>query len=77
MIKLNEILKNTSYDDTLFSPDTIEAIESAIFVKSVKGVNMPYIKCLIREKEIKLTPEETVRQLQYNIFPNTQHLHFH
>ena len=63
MIKLNEILKNTSYDDTLFSPDTIEAIESAIFVKSVKGVNMPYIKCLIREKEIKLTPEETVRQL--------------
>ena len=63
MMKLNDIFKNTSYDDTLFSEDSITTIESAIFMKSVKGVETPYIKCLVREKEIKLTPEEAVRQL--------------
>jgi len=63
MMKLNDIFKNTSYDDTLFSEDEIVAVESAIFIKPVKGVETPYIKCLVREKEIKLTPEEAVRQL--------------
>jgi DNA methylase-type I restriction-modification system len=63
MMRINDIFKNTSYDDTLFSEDTIVAVESAIFMKLVKGVETPYIKCLVREKEIKLTPEEAVRQL--------------
>ena len=63
MMTLNEIFKNTSYDDTLFSKDAINAVETAIFMKSVKGTDVPYIKCLVREKEIKLTPEEAVRQL--------------
>ncbi len=63
MMKLNDIFKNTSYDDTLFSEDSITTMESAIFMKQVKGVETPYIKCLVREKEIKLTPEEAVRQL--------------
>lgn len=63
MMKLSDIFKNTSYDDTLFSEETIAAIESAIFMKPIKDVEAPYIKCLVREKEIKLTPEEAVRQL--------------
>lgn len=63
MMTLNEIFKNTSYDDTLFSKDAINAVETAIFMKPVKGTDVPYIKCLVREKEIKLTPEEAVRQL--------------
>lgn len=62
-MRLNDIFKNTSYDDTLFSENAIGAVESAIFMKSIKGVETPYIKCLVREKEIKLTPEEAVRQL--------------
>ncbi len=63
MMRLNDIFKNTSYDDTLFSKEAIAAVESAIFMKSVKDVETPYIRCLVREKEIKLTPEEAVRQL--------------
>lgn len=62
-MKLNDFFKNTSYDDTLFSEETIAAVESAIFMKPVKDVEAPCIKCLVREKEIKLTPEEAVRQL--------------
>ena len=32
-------------------------------MKSVRGSEVPYITCAIRDKEIKLTPEEAVRQL--------------
>lgn len=63
MIKLNELFKNTSYSDTLFSEDAVAFIENEILIKTAKNVEVPYIKCLVRGKEIKLTPEEAVRQL--------------
>ena len=34
-----------------------------MFEKNNRGTNAAYIKCLVRNKEIKLTPEEAVRQL--------------
>lgn len=60
---LNEIMKNSNYENTLFSEEIKGEIESNIYTKDVNGVQIPYITCLIRQKEIKLTPEETVRQL--------------
>lgn len=50
MMKLNELFKNTSYDDTLFDESAVTAVESAIFLKTVKGAEVPYIKCFVREK---------------------------
>lgn len=60
---LNDLFKKTTYDDTLFNDETKSAIESRIFMKTVRGAKAPYITCAIRNKEIKLTPEEAVRQL--------------
>ena len=60
---LNELFKNTTYDDTLFSVEAKSTIESRIFMKSVRCSEVPYITCAIRDKEIRLTPEEAVRQL--------------
>lgn len=60
---LNEIMKNSNYENTLFSEEIKREIESNIYTKDINGVKVPYITCLIRQKEIKLTPEETVRQL--------------
>ena len=60
---LNDLFKKTTYDDTLFNDETKSAIESRIFMKTVRGAKAPYITCTIRNKEIKLTPEEAVRQL--------------
>lgn len=62
-MKLNELFKNTSYDDTLFSSEAITTIEKGIFTKNIKGKEVPYFKCLVREKDIKLTPKEAIRQL--------------
>ncbi len=60
---LNEVLKNTNYDDTLFSEEAREYVEEAIIVKSVRGKTAPFIICQKRGKEIALKPEEAVRQL--------------
>lgn len=60
---LNQIFKNSSYEDTQFNDIEKEAVEGRIFTKSVKGIDVPYTTCFIRNKEIKLTPEEAVRQL--------------
>lgn len=60
---LAEILKDTSYNLSQFSSKQISSLESKIFEKEVKGKNAFYIKCLKRKKDIKLTPEEAIRQL--------------
>lgn len=60
---LNYILKDSNYSLTQFKEETIKKFESSIIIKDVKDVATPYINCLVRKKEIKLTPEEIVRQL--------------
>ena len=62
-MNLNELFKNTSYEDTLFSGESKAFIESHIIMKNVRGIDVPFIVCLSRHKEIRLTPEEVVRQL--------------
>lgn len=59
MNRVNEILKNSNYDDSQFTESEIQNLEDRIIYKE----DVPYVVCIIRDKEIKLTPEETVRQL--------------
>ena len=63
MMKLNELFKNSGYDYSLFSSEAIDFVENAIYMKDTKKGEIPYIRCQVREKEIRLTPEEAVRQL--------------
>ncbi|HDL5725548.1 TPA: N-6 DNA methylase, partial [Mannheimia haemolytica] len=44
-------------------PAYIKKLEESIFLKSGKNGDIPHIQCLVRKKDIKLTPEEAVRQL--------------
>lgn len=64
---LNELLKDSNYKLTQFSPKQIASFEETIFLKDVRGRETPYITCLSREKDIKLTPEEAVRQLYLRV----------
>ena len=70
---LSEILKDTNYKLTQFEKNNkakIYALEESILVKDVKGKLTPYIHCLVRKKEIKLTPEEAIRQLYLMVLIN-------
>lgn len=61
---LANLLRDSNYKLTQFSPVQITELENSITLKeSRNGSQTPYVTCLIRKKEIKLTPEEAVRQL--------------
>ena len=60
---LKDILKDSNYKLTQFSDEQITVLEDNILLKTTKTGAVPYFNCLVRRKEIKLTPEEVVRQL--------------
>ena len=64
---LAEILHGSAYSLELFTnlyDNAIQRLEERIKVKTnKKGVDEPFVTCIVRDKEIKLTPEEVVRQL--------------
>lgn len=63
-MKLSEILKDSNYELSQFSEKEINRLEASIILKTdSKGKQTPYVNCLIRKKDIKLTPEEVIRQL--------------
>ncbi len=64
---LTDILRDSNYKLTQFSPEQITALEASIYMKEVRGKLSPYIDCLVRKKPIKLTPEEVVRQLYVSV----------
>lgn len=48
---------------SIFSTDEIEWLDQRSFRKIYRGKEREYVKCLIRDKDILLKPEERVRQL--------------
>lgn len=62
-MKLSEFLKDSNYKLSQFSDKQVADFENTIIMKEVKEKQVPYIICIVRKKEIKLTPEEAVRQL--------------
>ena len=60
---IQTILKDSNYHLALFSADEIESLRKEVFNKTTRGKETPFIKCIVREKDIQLKPEEIVRQL--------------
>lgn len=60
MPHLEQILRDSDYKLTQFTPDQITELESRCYDKDGKGI---YAECLVRKKQIKITPEEIIRQL--------------
>jgi len=56
-----EPLFQTSLD--LFSDAERQALAARVIYREVRGKPVPYVRCVIRDKEIQLKPEEVVRQL--------------
>lgn len=58
---LSDILKDSNYKLTQFSQEQIQSLEQTLIKREDKTGY--YAVCLVRKKEIKITPEEAVRQL--------------
>lgn len=59
-----DILKDSSYKTEQFSKEAIDRLNANIVEKEgKKGKKVCFVKCLVRQKEIQLKPEEVIRQL--------------
>jgi type I restriction enzyme M protein len=61
--KLSDLLRDSAYKLTQFKAAQIQALEASITMKETGKASVPHVTCLVRNKPIKLTPEEAVRQL--------------
>lgn len=69
-MQLSELIKaNGKYDLTIFSSEAIDRIETGIFKKKDKY----FLKCLKRNTDIQVKPEEIVRQLMLDKLINEYH----
>jgi type I restriction enzyme M protein len=62
-MNLTDLFKDSNYKLTQFSAEQIEQLEKLITIKESKGKDAPYMTCHVRKKEIRLNPEEAIRQL--------------
>ncbi len=60
---LDDIMNGSKYKMERFSEDNKRSLLSRTISRNVKGKESLYVMCPVRRKEIKLTPEEIVRQL--------------
>lgn len=68
IFSLQDILNDSDYQQSQFDLIQINEFEKRIISKTDKnGKNIPYINCLVRKKDIKLTPEEAIRQLYLEV----------
>lgn len=64
---ISKIVADSNYKIEQFNQTEIDSVESLITTKTdKKGKKVYYVKCQIRDKDIKLTDEELVRQLYIN-----------
>jgi type I restriction enzyme M protein len=72
-MNLAYILKDSNYKLSQFTSEEIDSLEQAIILKQTKSGQFPYVSCLVRNKDIKLTPEEVIRQLYLKVLTGRYH----
>ena len=60
---IQTIHKDSNYHLDLFTDAEVQSLREKVFIKTVRGKETPHIKCIIRNSEIQLKPEELIRQL--------------
>jgi type I restriction enzyme M protein len=60
---LQTILKDSNYHLSLFTEDEINILLEKVFIKTLRGREAAFVRCIIRGRDIQLKPEEIVRQL--------------
>jgi type I restriction enzyme M protein len=49
---IQTILKESNYHLSLFTKEEIEALSGKIFIKTVRGKESAFVKCIVRDKDI-------------------------
>ena len=59
---MNKIVAEFS-EFVLFSEEEARALDARVVLRENRGKQVPYVTCLVRDKEVQLKPEERTRQL--------------
>lgn len=62
-MSIQQIIRNSNHNLDLFSSAEIAAFEENIITRESNGKQVFYFRCLVRDREVRLKPEEVVRQL--------------
>ena len=57
------LIKDSNYSLSLFSTKEIAALSNKVSTRTVRKKETAFIRCIIRDRDIQLKPEEIVRQL--------------
>ncbi len=57
------VLKGSKHHIGLFSPIEVKNLGERVFTKYYRGNLTPFVKCIVRSKDIQLKPEEIIRQI--------------
>ena len=60
---IKQVLHDSNYQLAVFREHEINALRDRVTVKTRRGKETPFVKCIVRDKDIQLKPEEVVRQL--------------
>ena len=60
---VQKALSGSNYHLSFFKKSDIDELKKKVFIKAAKGKKVQFVRCLIRDKDIQLKPEEIVRQL--------------
>ena len=55
---LDELFRGSTHKASVFMPETVKWLENRIAMKPARGGEVPYVKCIVRNKEVRLTPVE-------------------
>ncbi len=67
---MENLIDGKKYDIKIFKEDLVKDFSKTIFKKNVRGQEKSFVKCIIRDKDIQLKPEEIVRQLYTSVLIN-------
>lgn len=60
---IKTILMDSEYHLSLFTDSEIDTLRDRIVIRESRGKETPFVRCVVRDKDIQLKPEEIVRQL--------------
>ena len=60
---IQQVLLGSRYDTAVFKDHEIDALRDRVRMKTRRKRDVPFVTCIVRDRDIRLTPEEVVRQL--------------
>ena len=60
---IQTVLKDNDHSLSSFKKEDISRLKKKVFAKVIRGKKTQFVRCLVRDKDIQLKPEEAVRQL--------------